>query len=118
MACHGLINVRLIALNKQPGVLPVGGGETWRNSFANIILKVTGPEATMACQDDQLCARIKAVIDGAIHGVQDLWDKYLSTEERGILLVDAKSVFNEINRIRIIWMIRHLWLSGARFVFN
>ena len=38
---------RLIALDKQPGVRPVGVGETWRLIFAKIVLKVTGPETTM-----------------------------------------------------------------------
>ena len=46
------MSVRLIAIDKQPGVRPVGVGETWRRLFAKIILKVVGPEATMACQDD------------------------------------------------------------------
>ena len=40
---------RLIALNKQPGVRPVGVGEMWRRLFDNILLKVTGPVAIMAC---------------------------------------------------------------------
>ena len=40
-----------------------------------------GPEATMAYQDDQLCAGLKAGIDGAIHRVQALWDENVSTEE-------------------------------------
>ena len=71
----------LLALEKQPGVRTVGGGETWRHLFANIVLKVTVPEAIMACQDDHMFARIKAGIYGAIHGVQALWDKQLSTEE-------------------------------------
>ena len=47
---------RMITLDKQPGVRPVGIGETWRVIFARIILKVTGPEATMACQYDQMCS--------------------------------------------------------------
>ena len=51
---------RLIALDKQPGVRLVGVGETWRRLFANIVIKVTGPESTMARQDDQLCAGLKA----------------------------------------------------------
>ena len=68
MSCH------LIALDKQPGVRPVGVGETWRRLFSKIVLKVTGPEATMSCQDDQLCDRLKAGIDGAINGDQVLWD--------------------------------------------
>ena len=60
----------LIALDKQYGVCPVGVGETWRRIFDKIMLKVTGPEATMVCQDDQTCSGLKAGIDGAIHGVQ------------------------------------------------
>ena len=63
---------RLITLYKQPGVQPVGVGETWQCIFAKIVLEVTGTEVTMACQYDQLCARLKSEIDGAIHGVQAL----------------------------------------------
>ena len=68
---------RLIALAKHTGVRPVGVEETWRRLFSKIVLKFTGPEATMACQDEQLCAGLEAVIDGAIYGVQDLWEKNL-----------------------------------------
>ena len=78
---RAFMSVRMIALDKQPGVCPVGVREMWRRLFANIVLKVKVPEATMACQDDQLCAGIKAAIDGAIHGVQALWDRNSSTEE-------------------------------------
>ena len=37
----------MIAIDKQPGVRPVGIGETWRLLLGKIVLKVTGPEATM-----------------------------------------------------------------------
>ena len=72
---------RLIAIDKQPGVRPVGVGETWRRLFSEIVLKVTVPEATMVCQDDQRCAGLKSGINSAIHGIQALWDENLSTEE-------------------------------------
>ena len=88
---------RLIALDKNPGVRPVGVGETWIRLFANIVLKVTGTEATIACQYDQMCAGLKAGIDGAVHRVQAISDKNLTTEDCGFLLVDAKNAFNEIN---------------------
>ena len=65
----------LIVLNKYPVVSPVGVGETWLRIFAEILLKVVGPEATMACQYEQLCAGHKAGIDGAFHGVQTIWDE-------------------------------------------
>ena len=51
--------------------------------FAKIVHMVTGPEATYVCQGYQLCAGLKAGIDGAIHGFQALWDENLSTEESG-----------------------------------
>ena len=35
-----------------------------------------------------------------------------------IFLADAKSAFNEINQVGMLWTVRHLWPSGARFVFN
>ena len=59
----------LIEIKKQPGVRTVCVGEPRRSLFANIVLKVTRPEETMLCKYDQLCAGIKAGIDGAIHGV-------------------------------------------------
>ena len=77
-----------------------------------------GPEATMVCQGDQLCAGLKAGIEGAIHGVQALWDKNLSMDEWSFFLIDAKNSFNNIHRVRIIWTVQHVWPSGARFVFN
>ena len=63
----------------------------WRRIFDKIVLKVMGPEAIMACQDDHLCAGLKAGIDGAIYGVQDFWDEKYSTEEWIFLLLDAKN---------------------------
>ena len=72
---------RLIEIDKGPGVRPVDVREIWRRLSAKIVLKVMGPESTISCQDDQLCTGPKAGIDGAIHGVQDLWDRNLSTEE-------------------------------------
>ena len=51
----------------------------------------------MAFQDDHLCARIKPVIYGAVHGVQAICDEKSTTEDWGFMIVDAKNVFNEIN---------------------
>ena len=53
-----------------------------------------------------------------IHGVQALWGKNLTTEDWGFFLVDAKKAFNEINRVGIMWKVRHLWMSVAHVVFN
>ena len=79
-----------------------GVGETWIRLFDNIVLKVTGPEATMACQDDQLYDGLKAGIDDAVHRVHDIWDKSLTTEVWEFLLVEAKNAFNDINQVGIL----------------
>ena len=102
---------RLIALDKQPGMHPVGVGETWRRIFYKIMLKVTGPEATMECQDDQMCAGLNEGINIAFHGVQYIWDEKLTTEDWGFLIVDANNAFNKINRVGMLWTVKYLWLS-------
>ena len=63
------------------------------------MLRVTGPEATSVCQDDQMCTGLKGVIDGAVHEVQAIWYINLTTEDWGFLLVDANNAFNKINQI-------------------
>ena len=85
------MSYRLIALDKQNGMRPVGVRETWGRLFTKILIKVTGPEATMACKDNQLCAGPKVGIDGAVHEVQAIWDEKLTTEDWGFLIVDAKT---------------------------
>ena len=67
------MSVQLIALDNQPGVRPVSFKEKWRRLFANCVLKFTGTESTNACKDDQICAKLKVVIDGAVHRVQAIW---------------------------------------------
>ena len=51
----------------------------------------------MACQDDQLFARIKAGINGVVHGFQAIWNENSTTEDWVLMLVDANKTFNEIN---------------------
>ena len=71
---------RLLALDKIPGVRPVGVGEMWRQIFATFVLKVTGYRSTHACKDNQLCAGFKSGIGGAVNGAQYIWEAN-STEE-------------------------------------
>ena len=108
----------LILLDKHPGVCPFRVGENWRRLFTKIVIRVTVPEATRACQDDQLCSGLKAVIDDVVHGVQAIWDIKSTTEFWEFLRIDGKNAFNEINWIIIMWTVQHLWPSIACFVFN
>ena len=109
---------RLVALDKMPGVRPVGIGEVWRRLFAKAVLLVAGPEATEACGADQLCAGLSAGIEGGVHAMRVLWAQHQHEEHWGIFLADARNAFNTGNRFAFLWTVRHLWPSGARFAFN
>ena len=98
---------RLILVDKRINVRLVGFIETWRLLFAKILIKVTGPEITMACQDDQLCAGLEAGIYGTVHGVSAIWDKKATTVDSVILLVEEKKEFNEINIIVLLQKVFH-----------
>jgi hypothetical protein len=50
----------LCALDKCPGVRPVGVGKTWRHATAKVLLLVAGAEAKEACGIDQLCVGLEA----------------------------------------------------------
>ena len=70
----------LIPLNKWMGVRPVGVEETWRQLFEKFVMKATGLKATDVCKDDHICSRLKVEIEGAVHGVQAIWDDNLSID--------------------------------------
>ena len=71
-AYRALMSGRLVALDKQPGIRPVGVGETWRRMMAKCLLRVAGPEAKTACGTTQLAGGLEAGIDGTIHAMRVL----------------------------------------------
>eukprot|EP00957_Ditylum_brightwellii_P074597 5668379-Ditylum_brightwellii.AAC.1 len=50
--------------------------------------------------------------------MNQLWAEHGDEENWGILLMDAKNAFNQINRRVMLWEVRHLWAAGSRFAFN
>ena len=49
-----LMACRLVALDKRPGVHPVGIGETLRRALAKIVMRLAGEQAKTACGNLQL----------------------------------------------------------------
>lgn len=86
---------RLIALNKNPGVRPIGVGETPRRIIGKAILKVIKPDILKATGNLQLCAGQEAGVEAAVHAVRILFQDE-STD--AALLVDASNAFNRLNR--------------------
>ena len=73
-AYRAMMACRLVALDKQPGVRPVGIGEIYRRLWAKCLLKVAGSQATAACDNLNLCAGLAAGIEGAVHAVRLVWE--------------------------------------------
>jgi hypothetical protein len=72
-AYRALMACRLVALDKQPGVRPVGIGEIYRRLIAKCAIAVVGHQATSACGNLNLCAGLPAGIEGAVHAVREAW---------------------------------------------
>ena len=64
-----LMECRLVALYKRPGVRPIVIWETLRRDLAKHIMRAAGGQAKTSCGNPQLCASLKAGIEGAIHAV-------------------------------------------------
>lgn len=153
-AIRALMACRLVALDKQPGVRPVGIGEIYRRLMAKTVVRLTGHMATESCGNYNLCAGLASGIESAVHAVRS---RYEATERKepvdgeganvnvprpgsgltsrpaapnhpaevaadddpeAVLLVDARNGFNELSRFAMLWTVRHLWPTGARFAFQ
>ena len=69
VAYCALMTCRLVALDKRPGVRPVGIGETLRRALAKLVMREAGDQAKTACGNLQLWPGLQAGIEGATHTV-------------------------------------------------
>jgi len=137
-----LMACQLVALNKQPGICPVGIGKIYQHLMAKCLLVATGHQAMATCDNLNLCAGLPAGIEGAVHTMGDAWTKAelqgghtprkqvnQSAEDSALtedttlspyttLLVNARNGFNELSCKAALWTVQHCWSRGSRFAFN
>ena len=68
-AYRALMACCLVALDKRPGVRPVGISKTLRRALVKLVMRAPGYQAKTACGNLQLCAGLEAGIEGATHTV-------------------------------------------------
>ena len=85
---------RLIALDKCPGVRPIGVCEMVRRIIGKAILSVIGVEIQQSAGSLQLCAGQPSGCKAAIHALRHIFDD-VTTE--AALLVDASNALNNLN---------------------
>ena len=85
----------LIALNKCPGVRPIGVREVMRRIIARAVLSIVKLDVLEAAGSLQLCAGQDAGNEAAVHAMRAV---YLNDSTEAVLLVDASNAFNCLNR--------------------
>lgn len=106
---------RLIALDKCPGVRPIGICETPRRIVAKAVLFVTKGDIQDAAGSLQLCAGQIAGIEAAVHAMRSI---FASVDTEAVLLVDASNAFNSLNRQVALRNARHLCPPLANILIN
>jgi hypothetical protein len=112
---------RLVALDKCPGVRPIGVGECLRRLIGKVVALKTKHEVVTEGGKDQLATSLPAAIEGGAHAMRELWERLgdeVHEDGYGMLLVDASNAFNAVNRTAALWNVRQKWPSAARFLFN
>ena len=69
-----LMTSHLIALEKCPGVRPIGVGEVLRRILGKVMALATRRDIEEVCMTDQLCSWLKASIEGAVHAMRKLFE--------------------------------------------
>ena len=90
-----LLACRLIALDKNPGVRPIGIGDTSRRIIAKAVLYIVKTDVQDACGCVQLCGGQISGIEAVAHAVRSAYE---SDDNEGLLLADASNAFNSLNR--------------------
>ena len=85
----------LIAIDKLPGVCPIGIGEVVRRIIGKAILMVVGQDVMDVTGTDQLCAGQPGGCEAGVHAVHAMFQ---SMDCEAVLLVDASNAFNSLNR--------------------
>ena len=86
---------RLIPLNKNPGLRPIGVGEVLRRIAGKVVMFIAKKDVKEAAGSLQVCAGQESGSEAAVHAIYDIFKK---DETEAVLLVDAENAFNSINR--------------------
>ena len=106
---------RLIPLNKDPGIRPIGIGEVLRRIVGKTVSGFLKEEIKEAAGPLQVCAGHSAGAEAAIHGMSQVFEEE-GTD--GILLIDASNAFNQMNRSAALHNIQILCKEMALYIIN
>ena len=89
-----LVACRLIAVDKCPGVGPIGVRETVRRVIGKAIATAISNDIQEAAGPLQVCAGHLSGCEAAVHAMHQV---YQSSSTEAVILVDACNAFNSLN---------------------
>ena len=109
------IACRLIPLDKNPGVRPIGIGEVLRRIIGKAIISVIKPEIIDSAGSLQLCAGQQSGCEAAVQAFSSIFEE---EETDAILFVDTSNAFNSINRKIMLHNIQYLCPPMSIYSWN
>ena len=109
------LSCQLIALDKCPGVRPIGIGETCRRVIAKAVLWFFRDDIIDSVGPIQTCAGQQDGCEASVHAMRAAFQ---SDDIDALLLVDASNAFNSLNRGVALRNILYLCPSFARILIN
>ena len=112
---EALMACRLVPLNKDPGLRPIGIGEVLRRIIGKAVTTVCRTDIQVAAGGLQLCAGIPGGVEAGIHSLRQMFE---DDDAHGLIQVDANNAFNSINRQVLLHNIKFICPEIATFVHN
>ena len=92
---------RLIPLDKNPGVCPIGIGQVLRRIIDEAVISIIKLGTLESARSLQLYAGLPSGCDADVHALTEIYEK-------AILLFDTSNAFNALNRRALLDNIRYI----------
>ncbi len=112
---QGFLAARLVPLDKQPGVRPIGVGEVLRRISGKLVMAVVKEDVIESGSTVQMCSGQKGGSEAAIHAMRSVFENEAA---EAVILVDAANAFNNINRKALLHNVQVLCPIFTRYVIN
>ena len=106
---------RLIPIDKNPGIRPIGVGEVLRRIVGKVISQNLKEDICDAAGPLQSCASHGAGAEAAIHSMRSIFEQEATD---AVLLIDAANAFNRMNRAVALHNIQYLCPPIATYLLN
>ena len=106
---------RLIPLDKNPGLRPIGIGETLRRIVGKAVSWLVKTEVMETAGPLQVAAGIKSGAEANCHAMRQLFE---DEDTEGLMIIDANNAFNNMNRQVALHNIQIVCPEVSKYLIN